>query len=222
MNYAKISYSGLFLTFEGIEGCGKSTQAKKLVKYLQQRGYSVIHTKEPGGTALGSNLRKLVLCSNGINISREAELFLYAADRAQHVQEIILPALQDGKIIICDRFTDATVAYQGYARGVDRAVINNINGLATSGLVPNITILMDLAVTEGLARALARNQKHDPSKREDRFEQEGRAFHEKVRQGYLNLAKIEPDRIKVIDANKTIDQVHEDIIKKVLPLLKRG
>lgn len=216
-------YPGLFITLEGIEGCGKSTQIKMLGDYLQNRGFSVILTKEPGGTLLGKNIRNLLLRSQGINIGSEAELFLFAADRSQHVKEIILPGLKDGKVVICDRFTDATVAYQGYARGVDNALIDKLNNLATSGLKPDVTILLEMEVSTGLERARSRNQKKDSLKREDRFEREGNSFHDKVKQGYLALAQAEPDRIKLINADRTIKQVHDDILQRVLPLLnKRG
>ncbi len=205
---------------EGIEGCGKSTQAEKLGVYLQKQGYPLEITREPGGTALGNQIRKLLLCPQGIGIAAEAELFLYAADRAQHLQEVILPALETGKVVICDRFTDATLAYQGYARGINQAIVAEINQFVTQGLKPDLTLLLDFEVSQGLARALGRNQQSDADKREDRFEQEGDPFHQRVRQGYLALARTEPGRIKVIDAGKSAEEIHNDILAEVLPVLR--
>ncbi len=215
-----MSYPGCFITLEGIEGCGKSTQAAKLADYLKELGYQVILTKEPGATALGTPLRKLLLNPQRITIGAKAELFLFAADRSQHVEELILPAIKEGKIVVCDRYTDATMAYQGYARGLDKALIQDLNELAALGLSPQLTILLDLTVSEGLSRALDRNQRNDSASREDRFEQEGKSFHEKVRYGYLELARAEPDRIKIIDADSSIEEIHNNIVKTVAPLLK--
>ncbi|MBI5788868.1 MAG: dTMP kinase [Candidatus Schekmanbacteria bacterium] len=212
-------YPGFFITLEGIEGCGKTTQAKKLNAALQKLGYPVLLTKEPGGTDLGKEIRKLLLRCNGLKIGAEAELLLYAADRAQHVREFLVPPLEAGHIVICDRFADATVAYQGYARGLDKNLIAHINQFATQKLQPDVTILLDLDVRTGLARAQVRNQQSKPAEREDRFEKEDWRFHEQVRQGYLASAKGEPERIKIIDAGKPAVQVFENIMADIMPLL---
>ena len=210
---------GCFITLEGIEGCGKSTHARKLRQALEERGWRTLLTREPGGTRLGSEIRKLLLRSRGMAIGERAELLLYAADRQQHLEEVVLPALKSGNIVICDRFSDATAAYQGHARGLDRELIEQIERLVCGDLKPRLTLLLDLPVRVGLQRALQRNQAYAPEQREDRFEQEGPAFHEKVRRGYLALARAFPERIRLIDAAGSIEQVHRNIMKEVLPVL---
>ena len=184
--------SGLFITFEGCEGCGKSTQSKALWKKLSLSGISADFTREPGGTVLGDEIRHVLKRKRQDNITAEAEMLLFAACRIQLVTEIIRPSLQKGNVIICDRFTDSTVAYQGYGRGIDLPTIETINELATRGIKPDLTLLLDISAQEGLNRKLTRS--------EDRFETEDIAFHEKVRNGYLRLAAQDPERWFVIDA----------------------
>ena len=201
---------GYFITLEGIEGCGKSTQAAMLVSYLKGRGFGVTHTREPGGTAIGRRIRAILLDPESSGITGTTELLLYSADRAQHMAEIIEPALAGGDVVVCDRFTDATLAYQGFGRGLDKGPIAELNGLATHGRKPRLTLLLDLPVEDGLGRAIGRNDK-DGIYHEARFELEAYTFHEKVRQGYLDIAAAEPGRVKVVDAAGTVDAVHAAI-----------
>jgi dTMP kinase len=202
---------GMLVTFEGIEGSGKSTQIALAGRYLEQEGYPCLVTREPGGTPLGEEIRRFLLDKDDLRIDPLAELFLIEADRAQHVAEIIRPALDEGKVILCDRFTDATVAYQGYGRGVDVAFIEAMNRQATNGLVPQCTIVLDCAVEKGMARAQG----------VDRFEREDHLFHEKVRAGYLRIAQQEPQRVKVVSGEGTRQEIQEEIRKILLPLMER-
>lgn len=195
---------GTLITIEGGEGGGKSTQIARLHDYLIQQGHTVIVTREPGGTPIAERIRDLLLDPDNDNLVSMAELLLYEAARAQHVGELILPALQSGTIVLCDRFYDSTVAYQGAGRHIAPADVETLNNLATCGLKPDITILFDLPPEEGLKRA-----KGDTAG--DRIEKEAIEFHERVREGYLKLADEHPDRIHTIDAMKSIDQVSQDI-----------
>jgi dTMP kinase len=183
---------GLFITFEGGEGCGKSTHSRLLLKKLEQRNVPVVLTHEPGGTALGDELRKIVKRKQDSSISPQTELFLLAASRAQLVAELIRPALKEGKVVICDRFTHSTMVYQGYGRGLDFTAIRMVNNMATRHLNPDLIILLDISPEQGLARK--RSLK-------DRFELEDLSFHRRVREGYLKMAEAEPDRWLVIDAS---------------------
>jgi dTMP kinase len=198
---------GIFITFEGMEGCGKSTHSKLLVNYLKNRGYPCIHTREPGGTNLGEEIRVTLLKSKNINISDLAELFLFEACRAQLVKDVIKPALNKKKIVICDRFSDATLSYQGYGGNVDINMIKTLNRLATGNLSPDMTLLLDIDTAKGLKRA--------GRKGVDRMELKGIAYHKKVRNGYLKLAKVDPKRIKVIKVDGAIDRVQAIIRKEV-------
>jgi dTMP kinase len=182
----------LFITFEGSEGCGKSTQAKALWRKLVRLGIPVELTHEPGGTALGNQLRRTLKRGRQDKISPLAELFLFAACRIQLVTEVIRPSLQQGKVVICDRFADSTTVYQGYGRGLDLDTVKKINDLATQGIKPNLTILLDIPIQKGLGRK--------PSATNDRFESEDIAFHNKIRDGFFKLAAGEPERWLVIDA----------------------
>jgi dTMP kinase len=208
----------VFITFEGIEGCGKSTQAKRLARRLQSGGIPAVLTLEPGGTAIGETIRHLLLSSENRHLSNLTELLLYAADRAQHMEEVIKPALKAGKWVISDRFMDATVAYQGYARGQDMPFIQLLNEKATGGLRPDRTFLLDCPVEIGLGRAVKR-EKERKQQGQDRFEQEKRAFHDAVRQGYLTLASREPDRIMVMDATRTPDDLEAQVMHLLSPFL---
>ena len=192
---------GIFVTFEGVEGAGKTTQARCLAASLDP---SVVLTREPGGTQLSEQIRDLFLAAD--SITPMTELLLIAAARAQHVDERIRPALEKGKIVICDRFIDATVAYQGYRGGIDLAVIHQLNRVATGGLIPDLTFVLDLLPETGLQR-----HKHGAA-RPDRLEKEPLEFHRKVREGYLFAAESDPDRVKVINAAQPPNAVHADIL----------
>lgn len=189
---------GIFITFEGAEGCGKSTQSKLLYDSLKAAGYACIYTREPGGTSLGEKIRELILHSDGINISDLSELFLFEASRAQIVKEVIAPALKAKKIVICDRFSDATFSYQGYGGKVPIEIIKILDHVATAGLKPDLTILLDLDTPTGLKRARRKGAA-------DRMERKDIAYHNRVRAGYLDLARRYHKRIKVIRASGTIE-----------------
>jgi len=201
---------GLFISFEGGEGCGKSTHSRLLLKKLEQQSIPAILTHEPGGTGLGNELRKALKKKRGSPISPEAELFLVAASRAQLVAETIRPALEEGKVVLCDRFTHSTMVYQGYGRGLDFTAIKMVNNMATTHLSPDLIVLLDIPPEQGLARK--RSLK-------DRFELEDLAFHQRVREGYLKLAEAEPDRWLVIDASLPKAKVAEIVWDRVSRLL---
>ena len=198
--------TGFFISFEGIEGSGKSTQVALLADVLRVQGHEVVLTREPGGTPVGQVLRHLLLEASSSPLAPGAEVFLLLADRAQHVQEVIVPALHAGKIVLSDRFMDSTTAYQGYARGFEPDLLSRINTFACSGCIPALTFVMDLAVTEGLRRARQRQ-----SAATDRFEAESIAFHERVRNGFLEIARAEPQRVHVLDATRPVEVVHQEI-----------
>jgi len=211
---------GLFITFEGIEGCGKTTQLRMAGDYLMRRSVSVISTVEPGGTSLGQKIREMLLNRGSDPLCREAELLLFCAARSQHVKEVIAPALAGGRIVLCDRFADATVAYQGYGRRLDIDWIKTLTDFSANHLKPDLTFLFDLTVEEGLSRAfdrIARNPQESP---EDRFEREETAFHRRVREGYLDLARREPDRFRVIDASREIAVIHEEVRRHLAALIE--
>jgi dTMP kinase len=201
---------GLFITFEGGEGCGKSTQSRLLLKKLEQQNIPVVLTHEPGGTALGNEVRKALKRRRGSFISPQAELFLFAASRVQLVAELIRPALEEGKVVICDRFIYSTLVYQGYGRGLDFTAIKMVNNMATRNLNPDLIILLDISPEQGLARK--RSLK-------DRFELEDLSFHRRVREGYLKTAAAEPDRWLVIDASLPKRKIAEIIWDRVSQLL---
>jgi dTMP kinase len=194
---------GAFITFEGADGTGKSTQLARLAGRLAARGVAHVVTREPGGTSAGVAIRSLVLEHRMPALVPDAELLLYAADRAQHVKEIILPAIANGLPVLCDRFVDATVAYQGYGRGLDLELIAELNRIATGGLRPDATLLFDLDVEVAAERLSARAGREAPT----RFDLEAREFHQRVREGYLTIARERPDRIRVVDASGTEDEV---------------
>lgn len=213
---------GFFLTLEGTEGTGKSTQARRLGEELVRRGWSVVLTREPGGTRLGERLRSILLDADYGEISSSSELFLYMADRAQHVAELIAPALEGGRIVICDRYADATMAYQGSGRGIPRPVIAELNERATRGCRPDLTILLDMEdVAAGLRRAVRRNEEEGLSGVEDRFEGEEMDFHRRVRDGYRALAAEEPDRIRTVPASLSVEETGDSILREVLEALER-
>ena len=200
---------GFFITFEGIEGCGKTTQINHLTAHLKEKDLPFLLTREPGGTAIGDRIRQILLSSENSRMEPVTEFFLYAAARAQHISQVVLPALTDGKLVLCDRFADATVAYQGYGRGLNLTWIEEIHNRFLKGLKPNLTFLLDLPVEEGLRRAWKRME--NQTVKEDRFEKEALAFHRRVREGYLFLARQEPNRIIVLDAMKDEKSIHREI-----------
>jgi len=197
----------VLITFEGIDGSGKSTQIGLLAKALEAAGQSVLVTRQPGGCELGKTLRAILLSMDSRNLDHRAELFLYLADRAQHVAEVIHPALQAGKVVLCDRFTDSTIAYQGYGRGLDVALLTRLNDVAVNGTWPQCTLLLDLDPEQGLRRTLARDLRAGTASAEGRFEAEELEFHCRVRAGYLALAAIQPKRFVTIDATPAPDLV---------------
>ena len=210
---------GLFITFEGTEGTGKSTQLRLLADDLRAGGRRVMTSREPGGTSFGRNLRSMLLDPAGGTIVPLAELFLYLADRAQHAREVIVPALERGEWVICDRFADATVAYQGYGRGIDTAFIRDASDRAACGLVPDVTLLLDLEdVAAGIARARRRQQGDGTGGVEDRFEREELAFHRRVRDGYRALAAAEPDRFRLLPAGLPAESLHSLILDEIARL----
>ena len=210
----------MFITFEGIEGCGKSTQAIRLVARLKSASISAIFTLEPGGTRVGQDIRQILLDSRNQSLSPLAELLLYAADRAQHVKEVVKPALEQGKWVVCDRFLDATTVYQGYARGQDMALIRTLNERTSLGLSPHITFLLDCPVKVGLQRALARN-KMLLKEGQERFEREAVEFHEAVRNGYLSMAREAHERFIVVDGTLSEDELEEAIFQNITPFISR-
>jgi len=213
--------TGTFITFEGIEGSGKSTQIALLANYLTARGIRNVLTREPGGTLIGDQVRKILLDPANRSLDPAAELLLYAASRAQHLREIILPALANGMTVLCDRFSDATLAYQGYGRGLDIEMIRSLDRIVTTGMRPDLTILFDIEASRGIARARGRNNSLG-LEAEARFENEALAFHDRVRQGYLKLVAQEPDRIRIVDASGTSEAVQEQVRKIVDERLRTG
>ena len=205
---------GLFLSFEGGEGSGKSLQAKVLAEALQKRGREVVLTREPGGTAAGERIREIVLHAQEIALSPEAQVLLYSTARAQNVREVIRPAIEAGKIVIADRFFDSTMAYQGYGHGVSLEQIRGVTALACGDVVPDRTFLLDIPIDIGLGRSGWRAQS-----KWDRFEVLDPAFHERVREGYLRLAAAEPRRWAVIDAARNEEAMSKDVWREVDALL---
>jgi dTMP kinase len=207
-----------FITFEGIEGCGKTTQLQLLARRLEESGHLVTVTREPGGCPIADQIRSILLDAGNRAITPLTELLLYAAARAQHVSEVVAPALAAGGIVLCDRFTDATIAYQGHGRKLDLAVISQLNQLATAGVRPDLTVLLDCPADIGLKRAIARINSTQGA-REERFELEALRFHQDVRNGYLQLARQEPERFVVIDGTASIRETEAAIAAAVLARL---
>lgn len=193
---------GLFITFEGADGCGKTTQIKFFTEYLQKNGYEVVLTREPGSKGLGENIRKILLDYDG-EVSPVCESFLFLADRAQNVDIIVKKNIEKGKIVISDRHIDSTVAYQGYGRKLDLEKIKELNNIATSGLKPDLTFVFDIDIETSMQRV---------GKTKDRMEASGKEFFERVQNGYLEIAKNEPNRVKVINANDTVENINKQVI----------
>jgi dTMP kinase len=210
----------MFISLEGIEGCGKTSQIESLTGFLEDRGKPYVVTREPGGTSIGKKIRSILLDPASKEMVPAAELLLYMADRAQHIHSLIKPRLAEGNIVICDRYFDATVVYQGFARGLDTEYISELHRIIFDDLKPDITLLLDLPPEIGLARAWQALDNGHRAGSESRFEEETISFHEKVRAGYLELARREPERFKVIDASRDIDSVQSDIRSVLSDYLK--
>ena len=207
--------AGAFITFEGIDGCGKSTQLRLLASELRVRGLEVVTTREPGGTTLGQRLRAALLDVQE-EVDPLAELLVFAADRAHHVRTLLLPALDTNQIVLSDRYADATVAYQGGGRGFEPGLIQEIVQLATGGLMPDLTLLFDLSVAESAVRT----RRRVASKNTDRLDSEDVEFHTRVRNAYLEIAKAEPERFRIIDARGAVQETHQMVMDIVMPFLK--
>jgi dTMP kinase len=199
---------GVFISFEGPEGAGKSTQTKLLQAALERAGYAVTLTREPGGTPLGDAIREVVLLNLDLEVNALSEFLLYSASRAQLVRDVITPALQSNHVVICDRYMDSSLAYQGYGRRLNLEFLREVTWEATGGLRPHITVLLDLEPEEGLRRASSRGAK-------DRLEMADLNFHERVRAGFLTLANLEPERFLIVDATQDVEAIHEQILSAV-------
>lgn len=200
---------GLFITFEGIDGCGKTTQIELLKESLEKKGYTVLLTREPGAKGLGEKLREILLNYDG-EVSSNCESFLFLSDRAQHIDTIIKPAIDKGVIVLCDRHTDSTVAYQGYGRQLDLERIYQLNKIATNGIIPDITFILDIDIDTSLQRI---------GKGRDRMENSGREFFERVRKGYIEISEKEPQRVKLLQGNSPIKDIQNKISDYVQGLL---
>lgn len=205
----RAAMQGKFITFEGIDGCGKSTQLALASKILAEKGYDVVVTREPGGTSISEKIREILLSPSNSEMVNECEILLYCAARAQHVREKIIPAVNSGKIVLCDRFQEATFGYQGYGRGIPLDILRTVNAYATGGLNPDLTFIFDLSVEMSVSRMAKIN------KAKDRLEQNGTDFFQRIRDGFLNQAKISPERIKLINAEQSIEQISAEVINLI-------
>ncbi|MFZ5907466.1 MAG: dTMP kinase [Nitrospirota bacterium] len=203
---------GVFLSFEGIEGTGKSTQARLLFEHLREKGLDAVLTEEPGGTAIGRKIREVLLSTDHQEMTPLTELLLYFASRTQHLAQVIIPAINRGAVVITDRFTDSTIAYQGYGRGISLDLLYSLDTIATKGMRPDLTMLLDLDVETGLSR-------NRETLKADRLELEDIEFHKRVRNGFLDLAAQEPGRIKLLDASPDRDEISERIRDLVMDSL---
>ncbi len=199
-----------FISFEGVEGCGKSTQIELLREHLDRADFDVLSLREPGGTDIGESIRAVLLDSKSEGIDKWTELFLYGACRTELVDKVLRPALASGKVVLCDRFTDSTIAYQGFGRGLSMNSVTSMNRMAAHDLAPDLTFLLDCNPSVGLERAFER-MRNKSGNSEDRFEREPMDFHRRVRSGFLKIADTEPDRVKVIDAEKPVDEIQREI-----------
>jgi dTMP kinase len=205
--------AGVFITFEGIDRSGKSTQLRMLASELRLRGREVVATREPGGTPLGGLLRQVVLEAEE-QVDPMAELLIFAADRAQHVRALVRPALDSGRVVLSDRYADATVAYQGAGRGFPPELVAEVVALATGGLMPEMTLIFDLTVEESLRRGDAR-------KKQDRIDSEEAAFHTRVRDAYLKIAASDPERVRIVDAGGSVQETHSQVMRLVMPFIEQ-
>ncbi|MBI2119561.1 MAG: dTMP kinase [Elusimicrobia bacterium] len=211
----KRKYKGFFITLEGPDGCGKTTQSKLLKEALMEKGFKVLHTREPGGTFFAEDVRRIIL-NPDYKISPLAELLLYEASRAQHTEEVIRPGLEKGECIICERYGDATIAYQGYGRGIALSLIEQLNSIATENLIPDLTIVLDIPAEEGLRRIKKMKGKNGG----DRLELESLYFHQRVRKGYFAIAKKNPKRVKILSAKGIVKELHQKILKEIESKIK--
>lgn len=211
--------TGQFVTLEGVDGSGKSTVLSHLGQALAAQGYAVVLTREPGGTDIGRAIRAVLLDVESTGMSPLCEAMLYAADRAQHVAEVIRPALEAGNLVLCDRFTDSTIAYQSFGRGLERAWVEQLCEVAADGLVPDKTLLLDLPVEEGFRRLAHRRATQDEGRREARLDEETIAFHRRVYAGYRVLAEASPDRFVIVDASRPVEEVVRACLEVLAPLL---
>jgi len=209
----KVLKKGLFITFEGCEGCGKSTHSRLLYEYLKKLGYECTITREPGGTRAGEEIRKILLHSEDISISDVTELFLFESARAEITRQIIRPALDKKRVVICDRFSDATLAYQGYGAGIPAKIIKILDRVATDGIKPDLTLVLDIDIATGLARAKRKGY--------DRIEKKALGYHKRVRAGYLKIAAKEPARVKVVRLEEDIDVTQNNIRSRVSRVIQR-
>ena len=203
----------MFITFEGPDGSGKTTQLNKLVPSLEAKGLDIVRTREPGGTDIGDQIRSVIMNMKNKSMHPRAEILLFCASRAQLVEELIRPSLAAGKIILCDRYADSTMAYQGYGHGLDRTMLTHLLDFATGGLKPDLTLLFDISAEAGLRRRISN---HDEWNRMDDYALQ---FHERVRSGYLTMAAAEPERFVVINADRTPDEIHTDVLSAILSRL---
>jgi len=206
----------MFITFEGPEGSGKTSQLPALAEFIENAGYKVVITREPGGTAVGDQIRDVLMNLKNISIVPRTEILLFLAARAQHVEDIIRPALTEGKIVLCDRFGDSTLAYQGYGHKTDLDILKSLLKFSTGGLTPDLTLLLDVPVSEGFNRKIQNKEEWN------RLDAYNEAFHERVRQGYLELAQHEPERWVVIDATQKKEKVQEDMRQVILDKLAQS
>jgi dTMP kinase len=207
------------ITFEGIEGSGKSTQIKLVAEYLIEKNVEFLITREPSGTDIGRKIGGILFNREHYYMCAETEMFLFCAARAQHVRELIMPALKQNKVVLCDRFSDATFAYQGAGRGLDQKFINLVNDYSSLLLKPDLTLLFDLPVEIGLKRATERNNRLKEPSSTDRFERENMDFHRRIREGYLNIFQNEPDRFRLIDATRDVDTIQKEVRQQMIEFL---
>lgn len=217
---------GILITFEGCEGSGKSTHSEKIYQALIKKGYPVLLTHEPGGTKVSDKIRELLLSKENEggsgNIVANSELMLYLASRAQHVEELIFPAMKAGKVVLCDRFSDATMAYQGYGRGLDIKMLKTFNDFISMALVPNLTVLLDIEPRVGIERSKRIKKTYASEGELDRMESQSLKFHHLVRKGYLEIAKAEPDRVAVFNTENPIDKNYTDIINCIIDCINKN
>ena len=205
----------MFITIEGPDGGGKTTQMNMLVPALEERGLDIVRTREPGGTDIGDQIRSVIMDMKNKSMDPRAEILLFCASRAQLVSELIRPSLASGKIVLCDRYADSTMAYQGYGHGLDRTALKNLLEFATGGLKPDLTILLDISAEAGLRRRITN---HDEWNRMDEYALQ---FHERVRKGYLEMAAAEPERFAVIHADRSKEEIHDEIVSVIMRKLNR-